>query len=439
MTALLEARPGDFVRAGAVLAQVGDVLGQTAAACRRSAAVSWRGLPTQPYLESLDRLSGDLGKVQRAYDEACDALLAYSRVLEVSRELAVEAQLLDTEAGDLSRGRDIAMGLSAVSEALRWRAQALRADAVERERLAGMRLAAVLQDLAAGAPHNDRWSRAGRSADAFATAAWAPVVGTAQLAGDLVLSVPLVGDARSRADARRRVWEAAKSAGQPWLVVEDLLAQWRAGEYAGLAGAAFPTLVLGRAGARGKNADLFGTHDVMHPEVLRALGRHDRDATAAEIEDYLANRAQRALLEDLERFAGLPAPSLQELLDGGVDLIQQEALGGHTLLRHIGRDIAFLQKRQNSEVGVDGVVRARSAFVDVAEGQRVIAEALEDCVDSVLAWDPLLQHITIKVPLRAPAGRLIDVHGVVASANFAVVTLKRTSNGSARIHTAFLD
>ena len=175
MTLLRDVRPDDVVRAGAVFGQVAEQVAGTVSRCRASATVQWNGPPVLQYQRHLGDLVGDLGKIQAAYDAACDALLSYARVLVVVRDLALQADLLEAQAEDLRLGRDISsdMGvffspMTPAESAVRQRAAMVRAEAQEREVTASSRVAVCLRDLAARAPRRGGWVSAGRFASHFA-------------------------------------------------------------------------------------------------------------------------------------------------------------------------------------------------------------------------------------------------------------------------------
>jgi hypothetical protein len=161
------------------------------------------------------------------------------------------------------------------------------------------------------------------------------------------------------------------------------------------------------------------------------------DALAAE--QWVAGRAQRELLEALLRLQHVPLPDVERLVAEGADLLLQEVHGGHTLLRHIARDPAFLRLRQLAERGPDGPM-TMSSFADIDEAERVVAQALADSAGPLRAWvEGAESDLRLDVPLRAAAGIVVDARGAVVLAQRAVVWLVRLRNGSIRLNTAYLD
>lgn len=450
MTHLLrEVRPEELLRAGALFGEVAEVLGDTAVRCQASGDVSWVGPPTWQYKKQLHAVVRDLRRMQGAYDEACDALLSYSRALEPVRELAVQADLLDAHAGDLQvrSGQPVSIGVfltvAPEVELARSRAAVLRREAEEREHTASTRLAAVLMHLAELAPHNGGWSRAAHSASDFVTAATGSVRGTFSLAGDAYLSLPMMGTAAERAAARRRLWEAAGQMAKPWLAVEDALARLRDHEYATLAGEVVPSLVLRSRVPLSRRTSLFGWHDDLPLPVMRALRLSERAGPLEETRAWVDAHANREFLEQAKRFAGLPAPSVDALLRDGVDLVQQEALGGHTIYKHVGRDVEFLRRRQLLEAKPGKSPLRASSFLDQAEAELLINRALRQPA----SLTPLRELASGVLPeavltLRADAighGVLLAPTGTVVQTRFVVVEFKRRLDGSVFLNRAFLE
>jgi hypothetical protein len=447
VTRLRDVRPEDFLRAGAVFGRAAEELDRPLAACRRSASVRWVGRPNQQYQRQLGQLARDLRRVQQAYDEACNALLSYSRALEPVVDLALRADLLEAQAEDLRTARDLTSGMRLIygpatpeEQALRDRATLLRAEASQQELLASGRLVAVLRSLADDAPHLSGWTSVSRSAAAFAPGASDQVRGVATVATDVALSLPLVGNAESRARARKELWAATRAMAQPWLAVEELLDRLSRGQYAYASGNLGAALVLRVRGARGRAVEKFGAHDAMHPDVLWGLKRGGfGDADLAGVRAWVEQRAQRELLEALLRLEQVPLPSLEELIGGRVDLLHQEAHGGHTLLRHIGRDVDFLRMRQLTEPGPGGVPIQKSSFLNLDEAEEVVTMALRDNAAKLVKWyESHKATLQIVAELQRPAGLLVGGDGELGSARSAIVRLARLKDGSVIVTTAYL-
>ncbi|MGB8650810.1 MAG: RNase A-like domain-containing protein [Mycobacteriales bacterium] len=444
MPLLRDVRPEELLRAGAVLGRVADEVGTCITQARRSADVSWTGRPNERYQLRLAGLARDLSRVQRAYDDACDALLRYSREIGPARDLALQADLIEAECDDLARARVLIPGTSVAAPMTpyemdrRARAQGLRRAAADQEERASAALVAVLLNLADDAPHLSGWTSVSHTVADVARGAGDQVSGTASLGRDAFLSVPWVGDAASRTAARRRLWEQAAAMTQPWLAIEDLLRELDEGQWAHAGGSFGAALVLRRAGARGRRVELFGAHDDLPLGVLGALrrGGHGDDLAAAE--RWVTQHAQQEFLEAVLRLRQVPLPTLGELLDGGVDLLHQEAHGGHTILKHVGRDPDFLRRRQEAEPGPEGPA-PMSSFVDLDAAESAVAAALNAhrvVVERWLAGTRPRTQLRLEVP--SLQGVLVDPAGRVATHGAVIVRLVRVAKQSFRVETAFL-
>jgi hypothetical protein len=100
-------------------------------------------------------------------------------------------------------------------------------------------------------------------------------------------------------------------------------------------------------------------------------------------------RLAACLLVALAVLAGLAesrafaqAPPAGAVVEAGYDLARDEALGGHTLARHVGRTDAQLAERLRREPQIS----AASTYADHATASRVVAEALDASRDRVDAW-----------------------------------------------------
>lgn len=450
MTLLRDVRPEEILRAGAVFGQVAEQVGRTVAQCRASADVRWNGPPALKYQEHLRSLVHDLGRIQTGYDAACDALLSYSRALVPVRDLALQADLLEAQAEDLKRARDVTLGMQELfapmtpaEETVRARSAALRAAAEEGERVASQQVCSVLRAVADDAPRMGGWTSAGRFASDVAMSASAQLDGMAGLGLDAFVALPGLGNAQSRARARRELWQAAELVVQPWLAVEqalDELQDHRFGLIAGSAVVAVTTRGLGKvteAMASDYEA-LLGSHAVMSEPVLRSLSRAN-DVTGPG--EWVLEHEQRRFAQALALFRNVSIPPMADLLRDGVDLIHHEAYEGHTLIRHVGRDEAFLRLRQQVEAGGDGSLRARSSFESLDEAEALVTACLRGNAKEVLAAEAgEVRRLELRLRLSSSYGRVVDSQGRLSPlpAEVAVI-LRRDANGRLRIATAFLD
>jgi hypothetical protein len=74
--------------------------------------------------------------------------------------------------------------------------------------------------------------------------------------------------------------------------------------------------------------------------------------------------------------------SVAGLSAGGRDLSRDEAMGGHTLARHVGLTDAQLRDRLAEEPGIS----AASTYTDRATAERVVGDALEYLSARVAQW-----------------------------------------------------
>jgi hypothetical protein len=448
---LREVRPEEFLRAGVVLGQIAEQVGSCVPQARASATVRWEGRTHEQYQKQLASVVRDLVLVQRAYDAACSVLIAYSRAMEPVPELAIQADLLEGQAGDLRSARSLAQLSAAEREdpsyraigpaeaQLRERARLLRAEAERISDVASCRVAAELRALAADAPHVSGWTSAGRGLAKFDRGFAEPAQGMAALAGDAVASLPFAGSDAGRTAARRQLWTSAKAMAQPWLAIEDILAKFRQGEWQSASGSIMGTLVL--RGHGGKRVALFGSHDALPPPVLTALRLPGRPVELAAVDAWVEANAQRLFWQDLQRFKTLPAPSVDELLRDGVNLIQQEALGGHTLFKHVGRDEDFLRRRQLAETKPGEYPNPASSFFDQAEAETVVNAALSSSgighrlrEFSAGTGGPTL-GLTF---LTDDVGALVGRDGQIVRVRTGLVEFKRGTHGGVFVNRVYL-
>lgn len=347
---LTAARPDELLRAGAVLAMSGEQAERAAATCRGASVVRWEGPPSERYQQQLHGVVGGLGRVADALTEAGDAVLRYAGALADARDLALRARAAEQEADALALERTMLAGLPAAvadESVLRERAAVLRARAEQAHALAGSQCAAVLRRLAEEAPRV-RGAGTRHALAGFADGFLGGLRGVPALLADA--GHALTGDGR----AAHRLLDAAEGM-LPWTQAEDLLHLLHEQEYGEAAGSLSSVLVL--RGRSGLSVERYGAHDALHEAVLWGVRRGGpRGAGLAEVRAWVAHHAQAEFLQELLRLEKQPLPSLERLVSDPVDLVLHEAHGGHTLLRHVGRDVDFLRGRQSWEEGLRGRV-----------------------------------------------------------------------------------
>ena len=426
MSDLALAQPDQVLRAAALLGASADELGTAVSACRRSADVAWVGRPNEQYQGRLAGLATGLSGMRSAFDDGCEALLAYARALAWAQPLAEEAARLDR---------------APAGEALMDRAMTLRATAEEAEAAAAARLVAVLHDLADRAPRVSGWTTAGHHAADFAQGLDDAVKGIGSTFLAAVHSLPGVGTRAHRAAARHQVVETVEDTLQPWKQVQELYDALTDGHAWYASGQLSAAALFRFRGDRAAGMDFFGGHDELPDRVMRVLDRGALPLAADAAADvWLADHLRRELVRALKTFEQMPLPLLAELDLHGVDLVHQEAWGGHTLQRHVGRDPDFLRDRQRWFADPDGNPRAFSSFNTIDEAEALISDAIRENVAEIRAFlaDPRVHRRDIEVPLSGPAGTVIDSHGNVVPAGSLVVKLVKV-DGTVRVHTAFLN
>ncbi|MCW2673388.1 MAG: hypothetical protein JWP14_1977 [Frankiales bacterium] len=440
-TAITKARPDDVLRAAALLGGSADQLGTAVSSCHRSADVDWVGRPNERYQSQLARLATGLTGVRSAFDSACDALLDYARVLTGAQQAAEEADRLaaavvttggsHVQAGDPTGAQQVALD----------RARELRIAAAQQEARAAQRLAQVLHDLADRAPRVSGWISAGHHAAHFVQGLDDALLGVGGTFRAAARSLPGVGTPDHRAQARGELVDSLEDAVQPWKQVQELYDELTSGHAWLASGQLAGTLLFRFRGAHGKVVDRFGSHDGLPDTVMLALRRGGPPALHdGQLDGWLAARLREQLVRELKAFELVPLPSLDDLLGQGVDLLHHEAAGGHTILKHIGRDPDFLRDRQRWEPRMDGVPTPVSSFADLDQAEALISSALRAHVLQIreLLADDALTSAKLVVPVTAAAGLVVDVRGALVAAGSLIVRLKKV-DGTVRIQTAFLD
>lgn len=438
--ALTEALPDELLRAGAVLAMSGEQAERAAATCRGASVVRWEGPPSERYQQQLHGVVGGLGRVADALTEAGDAVLRYARAVADARDLALRARAAEEEADALALERTMLAGIPApvADESVpRQRAAVLRARADQAHALAASQCAAVLRRLADEAPHA-RGLGTRHAVAGFADGFLGGLRGIPALVEDVAQA--LTGDD----GAAHRLVGAAKGM-LPWTQAEDLLHLLREHDYGELAGSLSSVLVL--RGRSGLAVERYGAHDALHEAVLWGVRRGGaRGASLEEIRAWVAHHAQAEFLQELLRLEREPLPSLERLVSDPVDLVLHEAHGGHTLLRHIGRDVDYLRERQRLEEGPHGRV-PKSSFFDIDEAERVVTSALKSIRPGGAAWQGIEAWLAdgtsgpyvIRTSLQEPAGLLLDSQGRLSEPSHSMVLLQKRKDGSVYINTAYVD
>jgi hypothetical protein len=422
-TAIALARPDDLLRAGAFLGATADSLGTTVSSCRRSAAVPWVGRPNQAFQRDLLALATALVGARASFDAACDALLQYGRCLAASRDLAVEAQAID-------RLLDPPPGL--VDRAL-----SLRAQAEQDEWAAANRGVAALRDLTDRVPRVGAGSVLSHDLSHFASGVGQAFTSLGHLLDTARRSLPSVGSDHQRATARDELGDTALEVLQPWTMLEDLWTALHDGHGFETGGTLAGGLLLHTRGKIGWDHHLFGGHDRLPAAVMLALQRGG--TVVRTLDEYAVERLRALLVEDLRRLNKVPLPDLQQLLEDGVDLLHHEAHNGHTLMKHVGRDVDFLRYRQVVEPRTDARWNAMSSFASIDEAERVITQCFRDNASVLRHWLASGEAETkLSFPLNVPAGLAIDLDGLVAPAVALTVRLSKKADGTVLIRTAML-
>lgn len=415
-------RPDDVLRAAALLGGSADTMGTAVAAARRAAAVDWVGGPGENYQERLARLADGLVGMRSAFESACDALLTYGLALRSAQALAEESDRL----------------LLAGPGAYPTRAAALAEEAAASASDAALRLAHVLDDLTSRAPHVRAFGLQQGLAH-FAQGLASAASGVGSTVSSLFHALPGVGSSGSRHEARNELAAAAVDALQPWKQVQELYDAIRDGHGWYMAGELIPSLALRtRLRILRAHGDFLDETKVPAP-VMVALTRGSEHAPEDVLVDQqLVAHLRRELVDALERFTRVPLPDLDALLSRRVDLLRQEAYGGHVLQRHIGRDADYLMERLRDEGNNDPAAQ-RSSFTSLDEAESVVTGALRVNEASIKAWlATRVRRLQITAPLSAPVGLVMDSSYHVIPAARVVVVLNRIGDAVV-IKTAFVE
>lgn len=431
---LSQSRPEDLVRCAAVFGELAADVARAHSSARESSHVVWHGRAGDVYQHELAALAADLQCVQVAYDEACDVLLRYARGLDLAREQARTAEAVIATA-------EAERAAAVVSGGLLWldgdaglaRGAALLEAAYEVHAQAAAPAIRALEDLAGRVPRTSMG--ANRFLSQVLRGLGGVVKGTGELAVTAISSLPLVGSDSGRRAARHELADEAEAMVQPWLLVEQLLQQWREGQGGQALGAALGMAATHRLGVRAKDAELFGTYAALPEQVVRAVRGVGPDLVG---DTWVLARQQQLLHEDLLRLRAVPLPLGRQVLARPVDLLHHEAHGGHTVLKHVGRPVAFLLRRQESLLPWKQDI---SSFTSLAEAESAFSRALatDVCQRSLEAWLGSAA-LTLKLKVAVDGVRLgarVDTSGALVSSEHVMLRLKRDSDGRILVVSAY--
>ena len=431
---LSQSRPEDLVRCAAVFGELVADVARAQSSARESSHVVWHGRAGDAYQHELAALATDLQCVQVAYDEACDVLLRYARGLDLARGQArtAEAVIVTAEA---ERAAAVVSGglLWSDSDAGLARGAALLEAAHEAHAQAAAPAIRALEDLAGRVPRTSMG--ANRFLSQVLRGLGGVVKGTGELAVTAIRSLPLVGSDSGRHAARHELADEAEAIVQPWLLVEQLLQQWRDGQGGQALGAALGMAATHRLGVRAKDAELFGTYAALPDQVVRAVRGVGPDLAG---DTWVLARQQQLLHEDLLRLREVPLPVGRQVLAHPVDLLHHEAHGGHTVLKHVGRPVAFLLRRQESLLPWKQSV---SSFTSLEEASRAVDRALTSAevqADLDLWLSSPRPRTTVRVALPGLAGPVLDPLGKPVPARDIVIRLVKGKDGAVLVLTAYL-
>ena len=148
--------------------------------------------------------------------------------------------------------------------------------------------------------------------------------------------------------------------------------------------------------------------------------------------------AAALLHEDLLRLREVPLPVGRQVLAHPVDLLHHEAHGGHTVLKHVGRPVAFLLRRQESLLPWKQSV---SSFTSLEEASRAVDRALASTdvqADLDLWLSSPRPQTTVRVALPGLASPVLDSLGKPVPARDIVIKLVKGKDGAVLVLTAYL-
>lgn len=442
MTRLLQVDPTAVRRAGALLERVDDDADRLTRQLLGQPLPCWSSPSGRDYRSQTEDLAARVTRTGRAHGQAAEALRSYARALDEAQDLARHGQRLQAEGArrteQLARSRTgpampVLLGPDP-GAALVWQGEHAVAEAERLERDAADRAAAVLRSLAAEAPRPGLAARAARVVDDAVREAVAGLVGLPSALGALAgagYSAMPWHDRQRQQEGRAvltdavQVWEQVPplvddlTGGRPGIAIGGLLGGW-------------PKRVTAVTGA---DPDRVKTEGFLNGI---AEGELTVDSFAAA---WTQAHAARALQDRVLELRGRPAPSVEELLGGPVELALHEQRGGHTLLKHVGASVATLQARLELETLPREVSARRSTFPDLQTAEELVHQALTDHADALRLFAGSDAFGSFDLPstaLAVPAGTVVHRGGAMTPGTHVNVTVVKDGDGL-RVLTAFVD
>ena len=385
------------------LEQVAEDVRTAAARTARCFPDDWRGDAGIAYQQRLDATAERVRRMSVAYDAAGAALVPYARALVDAQDMwrRSESLLAEAEAAEAD-GPDAAGFRSA--------AYRLQAEAMELEQRAAVLCAATLDDEAGRAPATSAWRSADRFLGDVAQAGVGIVAGTASLLGTGWRSLPGVGTGHGRSEARHELVESAKAAVSVWNIPIDIRHAMEDNR---------PGIAFAEAAS------------VLGPGRLSKLDRHRmRDVVLAEKEAF----------READRRAALAGRSIsrqtaEEMGRNGVDLINEEARGGHVMERHVAASRGFLNKRNR-----DGRPMA-ATFRDVATAEQLVNAVLRERAAQLPEVYTLLpnESLSLKMDFPFTTGRVTVKGSRRTIPAHAVTVVLKLEEGEPLVYTAYPD
>jgi uncharacterized protein YukE len=396
--------------------QVAEDVRTAAARTARCFPEDWRGDAGIAYQQRLDETADRVRRMATAYDAAHAALMPYAQAV-------LEAQAMERQAKSLLGEAEAAASRSAAAavlqgvlrlagpdpaEGFRAAAARLQAEALEVEQRAAAVCAAALEDEAARAPRTGWWRAADRFAGDVANAGVDTVAGAASLLGNAWHALPGIGSRHSRQEARHGLVDSAVAAAQIWkipIVIRDALEDGRPGLAAGaLAGIVGP----------GKLSKL-ERHRIRDPFLAHKEAFREADRRAA----LAGHRIWRQTADEMGR--------------NGVDLINEEARGGHVIDRHVAAPRGYLNQRNRA-----GRPKA-STFRDRLTAEQLVNAVLREHGPQLADVYSLPPGETLELTSKFPftTGRVTVKGSSRTLAAHAVTVVLKLEEGEPLVYTAF--
>jgi hypothetical protein len=401
-------------QAGRVLVGCADRTAEGVDACRRAGRATWRwrGPASRSFDAALGELQRRLTAIESAHAEAGDVVRGYAEALAEASERARRADVMDGEAADLSAAfrRVVAASATPVfgpdpGEAVRASAARLRREAADAEEIAASLAAAQLDGLADRAPRAPRLTGAGRFIDDLAGAASSSFVGLAQVGW---LAGQSMGIGHREGAARHELWQTAKDSLAIWNIPGEIRHALQ-DDRPGLA-------VSAVAGAWGPGKlSTFDRHRLRDPQLAEKEAYREADRRAA----LAGHQIWRQTAEEMGR--------------NGVDLINEEKRGGHTLREHVGVSRRAMADRVRR--GWDAV----STFPNEATAQRAINTVLREHADELATLYGAQPGARLRLVSDVPdcLGRLLVRGSKRTVAATRVMVVVGTEGGEPLVLTAF--